>query len=624
MDYYHSSSSFNDPHRVLERCLKDILNLIKPLETDRMQRLNVIEELESILRSQTDLKGALVKPFGSFVSNLYSKTGDLDISVDFSDSSHISASTPRLRKQDFLRNITRAILTAGFGRNHELIATARVPILKFQSNYQNISCDISIDNHTGQIKSKILLWISDIDKRFQDMVLLIKEWAKAQNINDPKHGTLNSYSLCLLVIFHFQTCSPPILPPLKDIYNRNIADAVTGMTAVTERRIEDICLANIASFKSQISRSKNQSSLSQLLIAFFDKFSSIGPISSEYVISTYTGQMENRRGNRAWLLKSRAVSYNYRAMLLKSRALFIEDPFERPDNAARAVGWLELSKISRAFREAHRKFSSEAVCSDRASVLANLVKPHICSQLAEAIDTVDEDEAIDTDDEPIEAYFQNALRLDRSHSNTSALRLDTDDETIEAYFQNRSRSNTSTFSSKDKGRMWTGDTDDEDEAIDTDDEAIEAYFQNSSRSNTSTFSSKDKGRMWTGDTDDEDEAIDPDDEDDEDDEGEAIDTDDEDDEVIDPDDEDDEDEAIDTDDEDGEDEAIDTDNEDEAIDTDDEAIEAYFQNALRLDRSHSNTSTLRLDTDDETIEAYFQNRSRSNTSTFSSKDKGRM
>lgn len=32
----------------------------------------------------------------------------------------------------------------------------------------------------------------------------IKEWAKAKAINDPKNGTLNSYSLCLLVIFHFQ------------------------------------------------------------------------------------------------------------------------------------------------------------------------------------------------------------------------------------------------------------------------------------------------------------------------------------------------------------------------------------------------------------------------------------
>lgn len=92
--------------------------------------------------------------------------------------------------------------------------------------------------------------------------LQVKEWAKAQNINDPKKGTLNSYSLCLLVIFHFQvsfliqdlisklfftytsakftdyshslplislfyiyqTCVPAILPPLKEIYDGNVAE----------------------------------------------------------------------------------------------------------------------------------------------------------------------------------------------------------------------------------------------------------------------------------------------------------------------------------------------------------------------------------------------------------------
>lgn len=32
----------------------------------------------------------------------------------------------------------------------------------------------------------------------------VKEWAKAHHINDSKSGTLNSYSLSLLVIFHFQ------------------------------------------------------------------------------------------------------------------------------------------------------------------------------------------------------------------------------------------------------------------------------------------------------------------------------------------------------------------------------------------------------------------------------------
>lgn len=42
--------------------------------------------------------------------------------------------------------------------------------------------------------------------QFDDFLLSVqvKEWAKAHNINDSKTGTLNSYSLSLLVVFHFQ------------------------------------------------------------------------------------------------------------------------------------------------------------------------------------------------------------------------------------------------------------------------------------------------------------------------------------------------------------------------------------------------------------------------------------
>ena len=113
----------------------------------------------------------------------------------------------------------------------QFIPHARVPVLQYVGNRFGIFCDIWIDNFVGRIKSKIFYWINTLDERFGDMVLLvwssysrvfaatvfvgnlnvqhhlsfqIKEWAKAQNINDPKSGSLNSYSLCLLVLFHFQ------------------------------------------------------------------------------------------------------------------------------------------------------------------------------------------------------------------------------------------------------------------------------------------------------------------------------------------------------------------------------------------------------------------------------------
>lgn len=62
------------------------------------------------------------------------------------------------------------LIAGGFRKLH-FILNARVPILEFESSY-NISCDISINNLSGQMKSKMLFWINEIDGRFRDLVLL--------------------------------------------------------------------------------------------------------------------------------------------------------------------------------------------------------------------------------------------------------------------------------------------------------------------------------------------------------------------------------------------------------------------------------------------------------------------
>ena len=62
----------------------------------------------------------------------------------------------------------------------QFIPNARVPIIKFESYQQNISCDVSINNLKGQMKSKFLHWISGIDGRFRDLVLLVySHWTES-------------------------------------------------------------------------------------------------------------------------------------------------------------------------------------------------------------------------------------------------------------------------------------------------------------------------------------------------------------------------------------------------------------------------------------------------------------
>ncbi|KAJ0103405.1 hypothetical protein Patl1_06447 [Pistacia atlantica] len=177
-------------YSVLEPILLDVIKVISPLQADRETRLAIMSELRDVVVSVESLRGATVEPFGSFLSNLFTRGGDLDISVDLPNSSYIS-SAGKKRKQNFAWRITESFEKERFFgefRKLQLIANARVPILKLESNHQNISCDISIDNMAGQMKS----------------LFLSRNGPKAHNINNPKNGTLNSYSLSLLVVFHFQ------------------------------------------------------------------------------------------------------------------------------------------------------------------------------------------------------------------------------------------------------------------------------------------------------------------------------------------------------------------------------------------------------------------------------------
>ncbi|KAG5557829.1 hypothetical protein RHGRI_007913 [Rhododendron griersonianum] len=377
---------------MLEPTIRDILRVISPLGEDWSPRFQIIDELRAVVQSVESLRGATVEPYGSFVSNLFTRWGDLDISIELANGSYIP-SAGKKHKQTLLKDLLKALRKRGGWHNLQFVANARVPILKFQSNYLNISCDLSINNLSGQMKSKLLFWINEIDGRFRNMV---KEWAKAHGINDSKSGTLNSYCLSSLIIFHFQsyiyylnasfvflppslrcgsilsffplqTCVPALLPPMKEIYPGNMVDDLTGsfcVRAVAERHVEEVCAENITKFISDKSRQRNQSSLSELFISFLAKFSDISLRALEQGICLYTGQWEPIDSNMRWLPKT--------------YALFVEDPFEQPANSARTVSSRQLGRISEVFQTTHHVLISGN--QNQHSLIATLVTPQV-SQL---------------------------------------------------------------------------------------------------------------------------------------------------------------------------------------------------------------------------------------------------
>ncbi|KAF6161173.1 hypothetical protein GIB67_007814 [Kingdonia uniflora] len=287
--------------RYLGLAMHDILSEIIPSEAEGAIRYDIINKFEALLGSVDSLKGAKVNLFGSFLSNLNSKKGDLDISVDL-PIGLLAPCSERKHQKELLMEIWKSFVKEEGVHDLQFIPEARVPVLT--CNFRNISCDVSVNNIFGQIKSKHLLWISEIDERFHDLVILVKEWAKRYNINNPKDGTLNSYSLCLLVIFHLQ-CEIEkyfVLPSLE---------------------VETIKLREFVGIKLQHFR------------VWLDQ--RYGCDDSH----NHTGKLESRSSGRYSKYENNAYP------------LVIDDPLQEWDNAARAVEESQLIVLSTAFMLTH-------------------------------------------------------------------------------------------------------------------------------------------------------------------------------------------------------------------------------------------------------------------------------
>lgn len=82
---------------------------------------------------------------------------------------------------------------------------AKVPILKFKDKETGFEIDLNCNNAVGIRNTRLLHCYARLDWRIRPLVIMVKLWAQANNINDAKNMTVSSYSWVLMVI-HFLQC----------------------------------------------------------------------------------------------------------------------------------------------------------------------------------------------------------------------------------------------------------------------------------------------------------------------------------------------------------------------------------------------------------------------------------
>jgi hypothetical protein len=287
--------------------------------------------------------GVSLALYGSAVSRLHSRGSDVDVSLlvapatKFAPHDGADEEARVTLRRRLLGALSRELGRAASVRNLSFIAHARVPLVKFTDVRSGVACDVCVAND-GVFKSGVLGLLAEMQPRFQSLVRLVKAWAKGNNINDPSSGTLNSFALALMCLFHCQTgVTPPLLPPLAALLCDDVAGALAqenaraasgaplpGPLRVTADACRDMAppAARAAALAAAGFGNDNTATVPALAASFFAHWAAALPALAAGATPRPFAGVWGAGG--AWGAR-------------KAYALAIEDPFEAHENPARSL-----------------------------------------------------------------------------------------------------------------------------------------------------------------------------------------------------------------------------------------------------------------------------------------------
>jgi len=269
------------------------------------------------------------------------------------------------QKGKLLSKIAKAFRAEPKFKVGAVISKARVPLLKLQHKPSGIACDLSVGNRAA-IKSQILREVCQVDPRVRPLMMAIKKWAQGLSLNFAATGTFNTFSLNLLAVFHLQNRPLPILPPLSELLSDN--GAVSGAAALKATRPLDSDLSDAGAsslvdrvawraeaFRRSGAGYRNRETVGGLFISFVVEMLAILGMSSRH--PGYAGGSA-KRPPAADVWTARWVEEIPGGA--KWRWLGVLDPFERLENASRAITGPSLDQIVKGLRHTANRIACAA------------------------------------------------------------------------------------------------------------------------------------------------------------------------------------------------------------------------------------------------------------------------
>ncbi|KAJ8755076.1 hypothetical protein K2173_016705 [Erythroxylum novogranatense] len=223
--WFIGCSNFRSPMMQLHKEIVDFCDFLSPTPEEQASRNTAVEGVSDLIKYIWP--NCKVEVFGSFRTGLYLPTSDIDVVILDS-----GIKTPQVG----LQALSRALSVKGVAKKIQVIAKARVPIVKFVEKNSGVSFDISFDVDNGPKAAEFIRDAVSKIPPLRPLCLILKVFLQQRELNEVYSGGISSYALLVMLMAMLQSLaghqpSPEqnlgvLLIHFFDFYGRklNIAD----------------------------------------------------------------------------------------------------------------------------------------------------------------------------------------------------------------------------------------------------------------------------------------------------------------------------------------------------------------------------------------------------------------
>ncbi|KAI1777019.1 hypothetical protein F4818DRAFT_408849 [Hypoxylon cercidicola] len=182
----------------LHKEIMDFYEWVRPRSFEQHVREMMVKNLAKLIKKKWP--DASVFPFGSYMSGLYLPTGDMDIAI--CSDSFTRYKVPKYGKKNHLYAL-RSHLTyynAAYRGEVEVIANAKVPLIKYTDNETGLKVDISFEKLDGANAVGTFLEWKEKYPVMPILVAVIKQFLLMRGLNEPVNGGIGGFSIICLVV----------------------------------------------------------------------------------------------------------------------------------------------------------------------------------------------------------------------------------------------------------------------------------------------------------------------------------------------------------------------------------------------------------------------------------------